>query len=233
MALVNALFPANVEVEDSEDCDPTPYTVGLKGTIRFTLFEHLLKDEPFSKSNFDILHMKLHKWYDMLQYEDSRHALLRYTEESKKLEEACLSLLDTIERKGKAHSYGTTGSHSSKSKKKSSTESKSQSDGTTFVESKDFDLAEALRDSKVPMAPPVPNPLIRNGLPGREIVGAHTNPAAFAGSTFGEKEKHRKCGRLSKTEFHRHPLAKELGLTSSEMAMIGLVLPKEFACQGP
>lgn len=227
MAIVNALFPPVTHLEDDEDHDPSPYSVGLRETIRFTFYQHLLSEDPFSPAQFESIRMKLISWCNTPSYEDLRHTLIRYGEESRKLEQASLGLLNAFERRESSLSAST---HGKNSKGKSSTEAQSPGTGVTSFDSRDSGVHKM---SRVPSAPPVPNPLIRGGMPGREIVGAHTDPGAFIASVFGEKKKPPKCGKLSKTEYHHHPLAKHLELTSAEEAQLGMLLPKESSCNGP
>lgn len=227
MALINALFPSFVHLEDSEDFDPTPYTMGLRESIRFTLYEHLLSEDPFSQKQFRTIKVKLTSWCNVPSYEDSRHALLRYAEESKKLEEACFALMNAIDRRD---STTTTGSGSSKSKGKSSMDAQSRTAWIASFEGKDSEQPESHRPPSVSSAPPVPNPLL-GGVPGREIFGAQTNPGAFLSSSFGEKDWRDMRSRLSKTEFDQHPIAPFLVMTSSEKAALGLLLPREIVCR--
>ena len=217
MALVNALFPPVIHLEDADDFDVCPYTIGLRGSIRLTLFEHLLGENPFSQEKFNAIKLKIMSYNKIPGYGDLRLGLVRYNEEVKKLEGSGFKMLDTAEKLEKK----TSSDDSSTGKARQGVYVTSP---TTAVKS------GCLRP--VSSAPPVPHPLIQ-GMPGRELFGAHTDPAAFVGSTFGQRYGPVECGALSKTEFHEHPIAKYTEFSSAEKAAIGLLLPRVVDCDAP
>ena len=230
MALINALFPPAVHLEDSEDFDPTPYSPGLRDNIRFSLYEFLMGDDPFSEKQQEAIRMKLLRWCDILDYEKSRDALMRYMQEARKLEEVCLKGLDSAERHSTALSEPTS----------LSTSMNTTSDGSF---SPDLDpsfsshrtigsMAYNPRNSgssshRVLSAPPVPNGLLA-GVPGREILGAQTDMAAFAGG-LSNSQSDTSLPSLLATEFDQHPLARDLDMSSTEKAILGLLIPKELS----
>lgn len=233
MALINALFPPMVHLEDSEDYDPSPYSPGLRDSIRFSLYELLMGDGPFSKVQQEAIQMKLLSWCDIPDYERSRQALIRYTQEVKKLEEVCLECLDSIERHSKALSVAASSSTSI------STSDGSFSPGLALSHTRRRTHGNMTRDSRESgwsrhqalSAPPVPNALL-GGMPGREIVGAQTNLAAFASESSGSPSL-AFFSSLSTTEFDQHPLAQDLAMSSTDKATLGLLIPKELSSRSP
>ncbi|KAI8673473.1 hypothetical protein NCS55_00667500 [Fusarium keratoplasticum] len=235
MALLNALFPSAVFLEDQDDRDPTPYSPGLRDSIRFAVFEHLMSQDPFSQQRQQVLQMKLLCWCDIPQYPQAREALIRYHEETKKLGEICSSILNAageiIPRQRPPSDVPTeaTSAESSSLKSRASTAHSSwqilsssprtQSFEETFSASSSFDarrsgLASPLASPVPSSAPPVPNPLLK-GMPGREFSPAKTDGARFAGDLHAPPIL---CypDDISKTEFLQHPLAREFDMTSLE-----------------
>ncbi|PFH58908.1 hypothetical protein XA68_13057 [Ophiocordyceps unilateralis] len=99
MARLNALFPSSVILCGPDDFDIAPYSVGLRDSIRFSVFEHLMSDDMASAAQQRSIHMKLFCWCDMPGYNQAREAMMRYYEEAKKLEDTCLEALAAIERR--------------------------------------------------------------------------------------------------------------------------------------
>lgn len=236
VARLNALFPSSVFLEDEEDFDPSPYSPGLRDSIRFSVFEHLMGDNPFSDQHQQMIRMKLLCWCDIPGYLQARQALLRYAEESKKLEEVCFAVLNALElrpssnlsiRAPSAESSFVSYTEASASPEPFSICSRNQTpEGGSGVDAF-LDLRASSVVSPGPLsAPPVPNPLLK-GMPGRELSAAKTDTAAFAGDMSAPPIL---CypHDLSATEFHQHPLAQDLDMTSLEKAILGLLLPKEL-----
>ncbi|RCI11745.1 hypothetical protein L249_7610 [Ophiocordyceps polyrhachis-furcata BCC 54312] len=98
MARLNALFPASTILRGTDDFEIAPYSVGLRDSIRFSVFEHLLSGEASSVHQQRAIHMKLFCWCDMPGYNQAREAMMKYSEEAKKLEDACLEALSAAER---------------------------------------------------------------------------------------------------------------------------------------
>ncbi|RDA87602.1 hypothetical protein CP532_3965 [Ophiocordyceps camponoti-leonardi (nom. inval.)] len=98
MARLNALFPVSTILRGAEDMEIAPYSVGLRDSIRFSVFEHLLSGEASSVHQQRSIHMKLFCWCDMPGYNQAREAMMKYSEEAKKLEDACLEALSAAER---------------------------------------------------------------------------------------------------------------------------------------
>ncbi|POR35528.1 Uncharacterized protein TPAR_04232 [Tolypocladium paradoxum] len=235
MARFNSLFPAFTILADSDDVDLIPYSTGLRDSVRFSVYEHLMSDDPASVQAQRAIHMKLFCWCDIPGYVQAWEAMMRYSEEVKKLENTCLEALGVIERMsiGVRPRGSSTGSSfvAVSSGSKSPTvytpgASTVGSPGNTVADMS-FPSASSNRGSaRVNSAPPVPNPLLK-GMPGREISAAKTDGAAFAGDhqappilTYPED--------LSTTEFDQHPVAKDLNMTSQEKAQLGLIIPKQI-----
>jgi hypothetical protein len=207
MALLNSLFPSVVHLEDGDDIDPSPYSFGLRESIRFTIFRHILSADAFCIGELEEIRVKFISWCDVPDYERSRQNLVRYVEETKKLEDACFEALDAVEKRARTLSGSTI---------------RTVSDGTSAavtIDSGDESFA-------VHSAPPVPHALLL-GVSGRELVAAETDPWAF-GVGKGKQETPRP---LSQNGFDEHPLARELDLSSAEKAALGLLIPRVTPCQ--
>ncbi|KAF4589240.1 hypothetical protein GQ602_003129 [Ophiocordyceps camponoti-floridani] len=102
MARLNALFPASTILVGDDDMPVAPYSVGLRDSIRFSVFEHVMNQRAAAHRD---IRMKLFCWCDMPGYNQAREALMKYSEEAKKIEEACLETLSAIERRCSAHAY--------------------------------------------------------------------------------------------------------------------------------
>ncbi|EMT73205.1 hypothetical protein FOC4_g10004570 [Fusarium odoratissimum] len=86
MGILNALVPSDVFLEDEDDVDPTPHSPSLRDSVRFSVFEHLMSESPFSPQLQEIVKMKLSSWCEVPGYPQARDAMVRYCEEFKKLE---------------------------------------------------------------------------------------------------------------------------------------------------
>jgi hypothetical protein len=225
MALVNALFPPVVHLEDSEDFDPSPYWAGLRESIRFSLYELLMGSDPFSETKKETIRIKLLCWCNIPDYETSRQALVRYAEETKKLEQVCLEVLDSMERCPRAFSeilsaetslnYASDGSFSP--------------DPGLQGHRRLTDMSYDSRDSgwsrhRLSSVLPDPHALL-GGMPGREIMGSRTDLGAFV----GEPSEPQSSLDLSTTEFDEHPLARDLDMSSADKATLGLLIPKALS----
>ncbi|KAK7413187.1 hypothetical protein QQX98_007911 [Neonectria punicea] len=225
MARLNALFPPVVFLQDEYDLDPTPHSAGLRDSIRFSVFEHLMGHDPFSEPRQQMIQMKLLCWCDIPGYPQAREALIRYCEESKKLEEVCLVILDDLERKGpsemmarstSAESSFMTSADNSTCSEPSGISQRKTSPDTMITADASFDSRySSLPSPTTQSALIASNPLLK-GMPGRELSAAKTDGAAFAGDlnappilSYPED--------LSTTEFHQHPLAHELEMTPLEL----------------
>ncbi|KAH6896873.1 hypothetical protein B0T10DRAFT_583522 [Thelonectria olida] len=223
MARLNALFPPVALLEDEDDHDPTPYSAGLRGSIRFSVFQHLMSDQPSSDQRQQAIKMKLLGWCDIPGYDQARDSLIRYCEEVKKLEDICLAVLDASERQSTTPRRGSSLESSYISRKTSSTtpESSSISPSKTCPEiTISTDPSSVSRhSSRIPprraSAILASNPLLR-GMPGREISAAKTDGALFAQDTNIAPVLSYPAD-LSKTEFYQHPLAQELDISPLEI----------------
>lgn len=209
MALVNALFPGAVFLDDDEDIDVTPYSEAMLHTIRLVIYTHLMQLDPFSQRAFSVLVPKLTTWLDGLAYAELRQTLVQFTEESKKLEEVCFETINTIQQQRDSLTSTTpSGSSSSKSKQRATS-------GSSFKSKQQSEEQDSA----------APTPLLL-AIPGREILGAETNPAAFVSSVVSQENMVNEPTTLSNTEFLYHPIGKHLKLSASELAGLALMVPK-------
>lgn len=222
MARLNALFPAVVLLGDEDDFDPSPYSPGLRDSIRFSVFEHLVGRDPNSEKQQQLIQMKLLSWCNIPGYDQAREALVRYMEESLKLEQVCLGILHSIERNA-----ATTPKR--KRRASSAVNTSQVSSGDTSRDSHSSKLQASPDRRPIPKrarpAPPASEPLLR-GMPGREISGAKVDGAAFAGDLRAPPILSYPYD-LSRTRFDEHPLAKDLEMSTFEKASLGLIIPKE------
>ncbi|KJZ76809.1 hypothetical protein HIM_03686 [Hirsutella minnesotensis 3608] len=237
MARLNALFPAFSILISIEDMDLTPYTTGLRESIRSSVFEHVMSHDGSDENAHEIIRKKLLHWCDIPAYPQAREALMKYSEEAKKLEDTCLEIFSMVER-GMAMS-ATRRSSSMQSSRGDSLEvpgsqSSVEEDDTDAPSHMNATLANASFGSNQSIAvntmiiseTSALNPLLK-GMPGREITMARTDDAAFAGD-------HDASPALShprdlSTHFHQHPLARELEMTFQEKVQLGLILPQQIA----
>lgn len=222
MALVNALFPPVVHLEDSEDFDLSPYSAGLRDSIRFSLYELLMDSDPFSETKKETIRIKLLCWCDIPDYETSRQALVRYTEETKKLEQVCLEVLDSMERCSRAFSETPSADTSLNYASDGSFSPDLASQGHRRLTDMSYDSRDSgwsrYRLSPVPLDPHA----LLKGMPGREILGSRTDLGAF----IGDPSEPQSSVDLSTTEFDEHPLARNLDMSSAAKATLGLLIPK-------
>lgn len=228
MALLNALVPPVVFLEDEDDMDPTPHSPGLRDSVRFSIFEHLMSEDSFSPNRREIIEMKLRCWCDVPGYPRARDALLRYTEEFKKLENVCLKVMNELECRSMATvSYQTISADSSilsgaEASHHSILLASSLQDESTIL------TPNTSIDTQQPTTPWVPvafHPLLK-GMPGREISPASTDGAMFA-RDFSAPPVLSYPDNLSKTEFFQHPFARKLNMSIVEQVTLGLLLPRE------
>lgn len=239
MVCLNALFPAVLPLDGVADIDLAPYSGGLRDSIRFSVFEHLMGNDLSDVQQQQAMQMRLLCWCDIPGYAQAWKALVQYSEETRKLEELCLAALNLIEQQDSTASCigdfldspWIIFSDSSKSPVTASTpvtaSSQGSPDTSTFTDASTVSLHQSCLGAGVSNVPPVPNPLLR-GMPGREISPAKTDGAAFSGDisaapvlTYPQN--------LSRTEFHQHPLARDLAMSSREKAQLGLIIPKQVS----
>ncbi|WZH42467.1 uncharacterized protein QYS62_003463 [Fusarium acuminatum] len=217
MALLNALVPPVVFLQDEDDMDPTPHSPGLRDSVRFSIFEHLMSEDSFSPNRREIIEMKLRCWCDVPGYPRARDALLRYTEEFKKLENVCLKVMNELERRSMtAVSYQTISADSSilsvaeASHHSSLLASSLQDESTVLTPNTSIDAQQP----STPWVPVAFHPLLK-GMPGREISPASTDGAMFA-RDFSAPPVLSYPDNLSKTEFFQHPFARKLNMSFVE-----------------
>lgn len=227
MALLNALFPSAVHLEDSEDFDPSPYSAGLRDSIRFSIYEHLMGQNPPCEEQQEGIQLKLLCWCDIPDYDQSRHALLRYTQEAKKLEEICFQVMGAIERRSKTLSIATSTDSSLISASEQSTNRSLECDPRSQRVAYDprQSIQSQARGSLVSI-----QSLLLAQIPGRELLPAPTNRGDSA-NDLDESCSPVSLEHLASIEFHQHPLARELSMTPTEQASLGLLIPKQLLVQ--
>ncbi|PTB69031.1 hypothetical protein BBK36DRAFT_1192853 [Trichoderma citrinoviride] len=167
MAVVNALFPAQDLLKNSEDVSLAPYTNSLLDCIRFAILVHLLGDNPSGEKQQAFIQEKLFIWCGLPRYEAAYKAFTQYIEEFKAIETLCFNVLKLAE--------APTSRRKSASRRPSFTPNsvvmvKSILRGSPQSPREVAELAGSQRPLSpefVASAPPVPNPLLK-GLPGRE-----------------------------------------------------------------
>lgn len=236
MAKLNALFPPIAAANLDSTLSLAPYTDGLRENIRFCVYEYLMRGNTGDVANWRALKARLYSWCNIPGYTEARDAIMRYTEEFKKLELLCLSTLHSLEaRRQKVHIpeslQGSTFVISS------SLTSIAPSPSSSFFGSdmSDFDSSFQTHHhslSSVKSHSPSTNynlqssPLLR-GMPGREISAAKTDGAAFAGEVDAVPIL-AYPNDLSQIEFDQHPLTKYLDMSPREKIQLGLVIPKQL-----
>ncbi|KAJ4269630.1 hypothetical protein NW762_001298 [Fusarium torreyae] len=220
MALLNALVPPVILLADEDDVDPTPHSPGLRDSVRFSVFEHLMSKDSFSKQRQEIIQMKLRCWCDVPGYPRAREALVRYSEEFKKLEDVCLTILSDLERRSaNAVSYHATSADPSILSDANTSHisnlliNSPQAESTILSPNTSFDNRQSALVS--PASPPVSlafHPLLK-GMPGRELSAARTDGAGFVQDP-GAPPILCYPDDLSKTEFYQHPFARKLDMIS-------------------
>ncbi|EWG52899.1 hypothetical protein FVEG_11486 [Fusarium verticillioides 7600] len=234
MGIFNALVPSDVFLEDEDDVDPTPHSPGLRDSVRFSVFEHLMSDQPFSPQQQEIIKMKLSGWCEVPGYPQARDAMVRYCEEFKKLEGVCLAIMSDLERKSfRVGPYHVSSTTSSTVFNTDNSRSSGFSANTTQSASAIFTLATSNdNQGSAPTTPLSPwvvstsHPLLK-GMPGREMSPAKTDGALFS-QDLSAPPVLSYPDNLSKTEFFQHPFTRKLDMLPVEQATLGLVLPREI-----
>ncbi|KAF6519288.1 hypothetical protein HZS61_017662 [Fusarium oxysporum f. sp. conglutinans] len=201
MGMLNALVPSDVFLEDEDDVDPTPHSPSLRDSIRFSVFEHLMSESPFSPQLQEIVKMKLSSWCEVPGYPQARDAMVRYCEEFKKLEDTSRSSGFSANATQGASAIFTT-----------ATPNDNQDSAPT-----------------TPLSPWVlstSHPLLK-GMPGREMSPAKTDGALFS-QDLSAPPVLSYPDSLSKTEFFQHPFTRKLDMSPIEQAALGLILPREI-----
>ncbi|OAQ98356.1 hypothetical protein LLEC1_04965, partial [Akanthomyces lecanii] len=237
MAKLNALFPP-IAAANLDSVPPlAPYSDGLRENIRFSVYEHLMRGNISDATKWHALQTRLFSWCNIPGYDEARETLLRYTEEFKKMEEICLSTLNSLECRRRSicipespaeSSFLTSSSGSNASPSPSSSffgsekvdhESSNPEFHYSFTSSRS--LSSSARHTFQQ------SPLLR-GMPGREISAAKTDGAAFAGD-LDVAPMLTYPNDLSRVEFDQHPLAKYLDLSPREQTQLGLIIPKQLS----
>ncbi|VUC25450.1 unnamed protein product [Clonostachys rosea] len=232
MALLNSLFPAVVFLEDSEDSDPSPYTPGLRDSIRFSIYEHLIGEDPFSPAEKKALEIRLLGWCDIPSYEQSHEALVRYIEESKKREEVCLGILDAAERQIKPIYMIQSPDCSITSLTISDRSITEMADSpitpTPTADTNGRDDPSRTCESPLTIASSISvSKYLLESRSGREILPSQTDLAAFSNEDWEETPSDI-LEPLSAEEFDQHPITRDLNINVSQMVNLGLLLPKRL-----
>ncbi|EGX91812.1 hypothetical protein CCM_05969 [Cordyceps militaris CM01] len=239
LAKLNALFPPIAAANLDTILPLAPYSEGLRESIRFSVYEHLMCGHANDVTKWLALQTRLFSWCNMPGYTEARNALLRYTEEFKKLELLCLSTLHALECRRRSICVPESPAESS-FLTSSSRSSAAPSPSPSFLDSDRSDFEPVIQDSHRSLASGRSlssslrynaqlSPLLK-GMPGREISAAKTDGAAFAGEidvppilTYPND--------LSRHEFDQHPLAKQLDISLREKIQLGLIIPRQLSSQ--
>ncbi|KAF4341994.1 hypothetical protein FBEOM_4044 [Fusarium beomiforme] len=226
MGILNALVPSEVFLKDEDDIDPTPHSRSLCDSVRFSVFEHLMSDDPFSHQRQEIIQMKLYGWCDAPEYPRARDAMVRYSEEFKKLEDICLKIMNDLERRSaSAFSYhaiyvepptlsGTCSPYSSDFPPDAVNGGSTIFTPPTLNDSQDSTPTAPM----IPLVPLSSLPLLK-GMPGRELSPAKTDGALFA-QDLSAPPILSYPDNLSKTEFFQHPFARDLDIDDEGSDML-------------
>ncbi|CVK98149.1 uncharacterized protein FPRN_10606 [Fusarium proliferatum] len=233
MGMFNALMPSDVFLEDEDDVDPTPHSPGLRDSVRFSVFEHLMSD-PFSPQQQEVIKMKLSGWCEVTGYPQARDAMVRYCEEFKKLEGVGLAIMNDLERKSfSTGSYYIASPTSStlldtdNSRSSGFSASATQGANAIFTTTTSNDNQDSAPTTPLsPWALSTSHPLLK-GMPGREMSPAKTDGALFS-QDLSAPPVLSYPDNLSKTEFFQHPFTRKLDMSPAEQAALGLILPREI-----
>ena len=224
MALLNAVFPALVPRQHSREIELSPYTNGLRDSIRLLVYQYLMRGDVYCGDNKDALCLKLLSWCNIPTYGESRRLLVQYFQEVKKMEDLCLDALSQAESFPMACRLSLTassdGSRSPDALLTTATMPDLDSSGVSLYSST---VTSSTSSFKLPS--------ILQGVPGREISASKTDGAAFAHDC-GEPDILIYPNDLSRTEFHTHPLAPYIGVSLEAKANLGLIVPKERSNRG-
>ncbi|KAK8147207.1 hypothetical protein G3M48_002005 [Beauveria asiatica] len=240
MAKLNALFPPIAAAKLDSAAPLAPYSDGLRESIRFSVYEHLMRGNATDMTEWRAFQTRLYSWCNMPGYAEARDALLRYTEEFKKTEVLCLSTLHSLESRRRSLCVPESPADASFLTSSSRSSAAPSPCSSFFGSDKSADFEPGLQDSHHSFAsgPSLSSstrrvvqhaPLLR-GMPGREISAAKTDGAAFAGDldappilTYPHD--------LSRHEFNQHPLARHLDMSPREKMQLGLIIPRQLSIE--
>ncbi|KAG6005355.1 hypothetical protein E4U21_000206 [Claviceps maximensis] len=276
MTRLNTLFPpdfadcATMMAKNSfvERHDLMPCTAGLRDSIRFFVYAHLMSGggdgDGNSGNNDKTCHIQDSQPFQdkfllrcsIPTYDETRQKLGRYIVETNKMELTCLGILHAIKlRSSSALTLDYTPpltpssimvhQHRSRSPETISAAAAAGSpsplcsssfsssinicqgtslDASTVADMSVTSIRSSTHTSIHSISSATPTPLLK-GMPGRELSPAKTDGAAFA-MDFSAPDILVYPRDLSQTEFHVHPLAMYSGLGDTEMAVLGLKIPK-------
>lgn len=210
MAALNALFcPFTLKkYKDSDILEPQ--SEEELSRIRLAVFEHIMVKSPYSTQQQLKIKVLLPDVAKCVDYPKARDEFSKYNRELKKLEQLCQVIVRSYEgsviQKINILKKMPDNAESNAEKAETAGPSTSQEDqGVIDAESAGI------------------HPLLR-GTPGRELVPAVANPAAFSPDS---RIPSLPLCTLPATEFDEHPVAKDLSMTQGEKASLGLILPRE------
>lgn len=242
MARLNALFPAAIFLPPTEVQyhSLSPCSPALSESLRLYVYQYLTNTHPTSEGCEPSFADKFIARCGSPTYEKMRNMLIRYAEETKKIEETYFLLPDR----------GAPSSHTPIIKQQSPRmpsypasllENAEQSPITHLESNTDISETSIVVDAsdtsvfsscEVSVVSDLPDDSRASGLlcgvPGREITPAKTDGAAFA-FDFGAPDLLTYPNDLNAYEFHVHPLAHSLKMDSQQMARLGLTFPKEHS----
>lgn len=256
MARLNTLFPPDFADYGAEprtrksfgDRDLMPCTPGLRESIRFCVYGHLMSggsDTTFQGRDSQSFEERFLSRCSIPKYQEARQKLMSYTGEARKMEMTCLAILHAIELRSSSTHTGhdsrpmTPSSISFNLNRSKTPEATSATPGSSVTSACQHASSEtstiadmsvtSVRSSAYTTSdhslPSTTLPPLLKGMPGRELSPAKTDGAAFA-MDFSAPDVLAYPRDLSQTEYHVHPLAVHSGLSDTEMAELGLKIPK-------
>ncbi|KAG5938187.1 hypothetical protein E4U60_001443 [Claviceps pazoutovae] len=256
MARLNTLFPPDFADYGTEprtrtsfgDRDLMPCTPGLRESIRFYVYGHLMSggsDTAFQGQDSQSFEERFLSRCSIPTYQEARQKLMSYTGEARKMEMTCLAILHAIELRSPSTHTGhdsrpvTPSSISFNLNRSKSPEATSatpsssitsacqhaSSETSTIADMSITSVRSSAYTTSVHSLPNTTLPPLLKGMPGRELSPAKTDGAAFA-MDFSAPDVLAYPRDLSQTEYHIHPLAVHSGLSDTEMAELGLKIPK-------
>ncbi|GAB0133133.1 hypothetical protein EsDP_00001548 [Epichloe bromicola] len=225
MARLNTLFPPEfTDFSDSSSvkgANLSPCTPGLRDSIRFCVYRHLMSCEVTPHQEGQPFKDKFSSRCSIPTYEKAREKLCSYIAEAKKTELTCLAVLHAIEARSStiALEYARpltpsniTDQDGSKSPESTPATPGSSnayaSDTSTIADASITSIRSSIHTSVTSISSSNLTPLLK-GMPGRELSASKTDGAAFS-MDLTAPDVLVYPNDLSQTEFHVHPLAKYL-----------------------
>lgn len=247
MARLNTLFPPEFsgfpDSSSGKDANLSPCTPGLRDSIRFCVYRHLMSCEVTPQQEGQSFKDKFISRCSIPTYEKAREKLCSYTAETKKMELTCLAVLHGIEVRSSTmaleHARPLTPSNITDQDDSKSPEltpatpgssNACASDTSTIADASLTSMRSSIHTSVTSISSSNLTPLLK-GMPGRELSASKTDGAAFS-MDLAAPDVLVYPDDLSQTEFHIHPLAKFLDWDNNAKAQCGLIIPKECSSRG-